>query len=140
MSLPDFSHSSRFSPPSAGRQRSCVHSAAAQLARRLSPGRAQTCSLSECFRVRIPSFTQAALAKTSIRSKNWLKPLFQTLLKLFLSKRGSVQFQVCADFMVLVERTLGFFQALVRKGLRRVNAETDHSTYVDGEFLQMNEP
>jgi hypothetical protein len=35
----------------------------------LRPGRAQTYSLSECFRVRIPSFTQAALAKTSIRSK-----------------------------------------------------------------------
>jgi len=34
-----------------------------------SPGRTQTCSSSECFRVRIPSLTQAALAKTSIRSK-----------------------------------------------------------------------
>jgi hypothetical protein len=59
------------------------------------------------------------LAKTSIRSKNWLKPLFQALLKLFLSKRGSVQFQVCADFMVLLERTLGFF----RQECARANGE-----------------
>ena len=44
------------------------------------------------------------------------------------------------NFTGLVERTLGFFQAFVRKGLRRVNAETDHSICRDGEFLQMNEP
>ena len=30
--------------------------------------------------------------------------------------------------------------AKVHKGLRRVNAETDHSICRDGEFLQMNEP
>ena len=34
-----------------------------------APGRAQTSSPSECFRVRIPENAQAALAKTSIRSK-----------------------------------------------------------------------
>ena len=60
----------RFSRLRRGRQRSFVHSAPAQLARRLSPGRAQTCSSSECFRVRIPSLTQATLAKTSIRSQS----------------------------------------------------------------------
>jgi len=32
------------------------------------------------LRIRIPSFTQAALAKTSIRSKNWPKPSFQAFL------------------------------------------------------------
>jgi hypothetical protein len=32
------------------------------------PGRAQTSSPSECFRVRIPENAQAALAKISIRS------------------------------------------------------------------------
>jgi len=55
--------------PYRARQRSFAVSAAAQLARRLSPGRAQTCSLSEPFHVRIPLTAQAALAKTSIRSK-----------------------------------------------------------------------
>jgi len=34
-----------------------------------APGRAQTSSPSECFRVRIPENAQAALAKTFIRSK-----------------------------------------------------------------------
>jgi hypothetical protein len=34
------------------------------------PGRAQTSSPSECFRVRIPENTQAALAKISIRCEN----------------------------------------------------------------------
>jgi len=34
------------------------------------PGRAQTCSPAECFRVRLPENAQAALAKISIRSNN----------------------------------------------------------------------
>jgi len=44
--------------------------AAAELARRLSPGRARTSSPSEPFHLRIPSLTQATLAKIDIRSKN----------------------------------------------------------------------
>jgi hypothetical protein len=68
MNLAFFSLKSIF-PPSAGSQRSFASSAPAQLARRLfSQDGLKHARRPNVLRVRIPSLTQAALAKTSIRS------------------------------------------------------------------------